>query len=215
MYCPQCKSEYRDGFLLCKECGVALAVSLPAAVSEAAPQQSGGELPVVLWCGQDPIAFSVILSALDAAEMPYRESQRRDFAASLSQPVANGHYGLPYWEVSVHPANLEAARTIMEAALRPITMVTVEPREESKNTGHAPVLGELSDSIEGFRPPVKVWSGKGVTRAQVLRNALVSHEIPCWALSAFLGGVRLLVRPDDERRAQEIIREALKRSPAA
>jgi hypothetical protein len=215
MYCPKCKSEYQAGFLLCKECGVNLVVALPAmAVAEAAPQTSG-DIPVVLWCGQDPIAFSVILAALDAADMPYRETQRRDFTASLSQPVANGYYGLPYWEVRVHPENLESARGIMETALRPLTIVAAGPKVESKSNGHAVAHEKESDCIENFRPPVRVWSGRGVSRAQVLRNALVREHIPCWALSAFLGKVRLLVSPDDEPRAQEIIREALKRNPAA
>jgi hypothetical protein len=215
MYCPKCKTEYQPAFTRCKECGAGLVSALPAAVvSETAPQTSG-DIPVVLWCGQDPIAFSVVLAALDAAEMPYRETQRRDFTAALSQPVANGFYGLPYWEVRVHPANLERARGIMETALRPLTIVATEPRVESKSRGAAVPHDEFADSAENFRPPVRVWSGKGVTRAQVLRNALVREHIPCWALSAFLGKVRLLVPPDDARRAEEIIREALKRNPAA
>jgi hypothetical protein len=215
MYCPKCKSEYQDGFVRCNECGVSLVAALPAvAAAESAPQTSD-DIPVVLWCGQDPIAFSVVLSALNAAEIPYRDTQRRDFTAALSQPVANGYYGLPFWEVRVHPANLDAARSIMETALRPLTIVAMEPGDENKTGGIDPIPHEDPDSIEKFRPPVRVWTGRGVTRAQTLRNALVNQKIPCWALSAFLGKVRLLVPPENARRAEEIIREALKRNPAA
>ena len=103
----------------------------------------------------------------------------------------------------------------METALRPLTIVEQEPRAESKANAPNTMRREADESTEKFRSPVRVWSGRGVTRAQVLRNALVREHIPCWALSAFLGKVRLLVSPEDESRAQEIIREALKRNPAA
>ena len=44
------------------------------------------EPSAVLWRGQDPVSFSVMLSALDEEGIFYKEFQRRDYAAALSQP---------------------------------------------------------------------------------------------------------------------------------
>jgi hypothetical protein len=41
MYCPQCKAEYRTGFIRCSDCDVALVDHLPAPVApEAVPHPS-------------------------------------------------------------------------------------------------------------------------------------------------------------------------------
>ena len=66
MFCPQCKAEYRDGFVRCTDCGVALQTPAAQARVEAAiPSLSQPEASAVLWRGQDPVSFSVLLSALD------------------------------------------------------------------------------------------------------------------------------------------------------
>ena len=61
MYCPQCGSEYRDGFTACADCGVALVDAPP-------PDETGEELDeewiTVLETG-DPVHLALAHSLLD------------------------------------------------------------------------------------------------------------------------------------------------------
>lgn len=64
MFCPNCRAEYREGFLRCAECDVALVHELPAEDHSATPHvtvietSSASEVPV-------------IKSLLEGAEIPY------------------------------------------------------------------------------------------------------------------------------------------------
>jgi hypothetical protein len=73
MFCPQCNAEYRAGFVRCTDCGVALQSSAAHARAEAAvAAESHVEPSAVLWRGQDPVSFSVVLSALDEEGIFYK-----------------------------------------------------------------------------------------------------------------------------------------------
>jgi hypothetical protein len=62
VYCPECRSEYRDGIYTCADCGVSLV--------EAPPTESDDEL-VTIFNTTDPALFPIIKSVLDAAGIPY------------------------------------------------------------------------------------------------------------------------------------------------
>jgi hypothetical protein len=243
MFCPNCKAEYRDGFTRCSSCDRNLVSSLALVESSESPdKQSPSERPVVLWSGQDPVTFSVILSALTEAQIPYKEWQNRDLTASLSRPLALGYYGISHWEVRVRACDLQAASAAVQEAMRPVGFLTEKPNvpvEDDAVTGKH-VAGVETDNFgdEGessasglpfssdgdvlksrldaqIRTPVEVWSGQDVSQAQVFRGSLLENQISCWALTASLGAARLLVSPDDAARAREIIREILDRTSAA
>lgn len=62
MYCPKCRSEYREGIYTCADCGVSLVDALPLA--------SDAEL-VQVFNTTDPALFPIVKSVLDAAGIPY------------------------------------------------------------------------------------------------------------------------------------------------
>lgn len=68
MYCPRCKSEYREGFTDCADCHVALVDALPATVPDDAP--AAGDLVEILSTA-DPGLIALVKSILDAEEIPY------------------------------------------------------------------------------------------------------------------------------------------------
>jgi hypothetical protein len=216
MFCPQCKSEYREGFVRCTDCGVTLQSSVAHARAEAAIAASSRPEPsVVLWRGQDPVSFSVVLSALDEEGIFYKEFQRRDYAAALSRPFALGYYGLPHWEVRVCTSDLSAARKIAEEALRPVSALAVETNWENESENSGREVGGAAAPPKQQRTPVKIWPGVEPHRAQELSDALFDQGIRCWIMSSFPAGEELLVCEEDAERAREIVRGVMERTSAA
>ena len=221
MFCPNCKSEYREGFTRCASCDVALVSSL-APEDSSAPQRekAWNERAAMLWTGQDPVTFSVILNALNAADIPYKEWQSRDVTAALSRPLSLGFYGISHWEVRVHPDNLAAACAAVKEAMRPLAILAGEDAEEKVEAAeNNAVVAEdnppPANSFERVRAPVEVWSGKDASQAEFFRGSLLENNISCWLLTASAGEARLLVPVDDAARAREIIREIVDRTSAA
>jgi hypothetical protein len=216
MFCPQCKAEYRAGFVRCADCGVALQSSKAHANAETAVAASAlPEASAVLWSGQDPVLFSVVLSALDEEGIFYKEFQRRDYAAALSQPFALGYYGLPHWEVRVCATDLCAAQRIAGAALRPVSALAVETNWESESENSGRESGESAAQPKQQQTPVKIWSGGETHRAQELSDALFDQGIRCWIISSFPAGEEVLVCEDDVDQAQIILRGVLEKTSAA
>ena len=174
------------------------------------PSQPGmnGEPPVLLWSGQDPVVFSVVISTLAAANIPYREYQGRDYTASLSMPLSNGFYGMPHWEVLVFGRDLEQARSIVGAALRPLTLVHESPGDEELGDGADSSPGESAKAHGRNSAQAEIWSGNDEALAQLFRSALLENFIACWELNASDGAMRLFVRADAVVRAREIIQKA-------
>ncbi len=173
------------------------------------------EASVVLWRGQDPVSFSVVLSALDEAGIFYKEFQRRDYAAALSQPLALGFYGLPHWEVRVCATDLSAARRIAEEALRPVSALAVETNWENESENSGREAGEAAAPPTQMQTPVKIWPGVEAHRAQELSDALFDQGIRCWIISSFPAGEELLVCEEDAERARAIVRGVMDRTSAA
>jgi len=63
MFCPQCESEYRDGFTRCGECGVDLVASLPPK-----PDHNAEYVPVTTVQGQ--LQINQIRSFLESNGIP-------------------------------------------------------------------------------------------------------------------------------------------------
>lgn len=208
MFCPTCKAEYRDGFTRCAECGVALVGQLTDSEPDSQPGPVG-EPPVILWSGQDPVAFSVVISTLDAANIPYREYQSGDYTASLSHPLTLGFYGFHHWEVRVFARDLEVARTVVGAALRPLSLVHSESHDEERGDAPNTTPNPAPDPRRKTAVQAEIWSGTDLALLQLFRSALLENFVPCWELSASNGDVRLFVSADDLPRAREIIQKAL------
>ena len=189
--------------------------TIPAQANDAPVVSSHAEPSAVLWRGQDPVSFSVVLSALDEEGIFYKEFQRRDYAAALSQPFALGYYGLPHWEVRVCATDLGAARRIAEEALRPVSALAVETNWENESENSGRPLGEVAASPKQMSAPVKIWSGGEAELAQQLSDALFDQGIRCWTISSFPAGENLLVCEEDAERARVILRGVLERTSAA
>jgi hypothetical protein len=101
MFCPVCKAEYREGFRECSDCGVALVEQLSDDSGVAAKFVGDPDAMEVLWAGVDASTSSSIVSALDAAKIPYEE----DFVESQLMPAFRNEIH----RIQVRRGDLEAA----------------------------------------------------------------------------------------------------------
>ncbi|HYL68187.1 MAG TPA: hypothetical protein VEX69_03395, partial [Candidatus Limnocylindria bacterium] len=76
MFCPLCKAEYRDGFTRCSNCDTDLVSSL-----DSSETSTPGRGPVLAWRGDDPVALSRVLAALQEAQIPSYQIPDHDHLA--------------------------------------------------------------------------------------------------------------------------------------
>lgn len=85
MFCPECGGEYRDGFLECADCGVALVATPPAPVDHG--EDAAAALVTVLETGDAGIV-AVAESLLIDSGIPYLKK-----ADALQDLFALGRFG--------------------------------------------------------------------------------------------------------------------------
>jgi hypothetical protein len=218
VFCPVCKAEYREGFTRCTECSVALITALPA------DQPAAGMSDLALaWRGTDPTAFSAALAALQGAAIPsYQVSDHDQFVWGLAIPR-------PQYRILVRKTDLEAARDLVapfgeRAALalaRDIWKGRNEFQEfEQENLHKASAEIPSSDEqapddipteLDPKNATSEVWAGEDAM-AHTLNDCLRENGIDC-VLTARGEATQVLVGPNFEARAREIIREVIEATP--
>ncbi len=86
MFCPKCRTEYKEGITVCADCGTPLVEKLPPEMPEAA------ELVTVLSTG-DLSSVALAKSILEEAQIPY---------------IAKGEY--PLEQLAVGPVEIQVDR---------------------------------------------------------------------------------------------------------
>jgi hypothetical protein len=116
MYCPECLTEYRDGFVTCADCQVALVAELPPT--------PGGEPEVRLVTVlemRDLFALSLAKAALDEAGIDFVVTGDQPLSfpgvapASIGQPPP-GNYRC---QIQVLPELEAEARSLLEPLQNP------------------------------------------------------------------------------------------------
>jgi hypothetical protein len=213
MICPDCKCEYRAGVTQCADCGVPLVDALDA---PAAPLPGDGSV-FTIWDGNDPRDFALVKEALDKAGIPFMG------------PVPTGYFILPSTrpklEVAVSLVDRERAEKAMleleELSDDPDELTPEEhealalPESDSVDYGEtASVPVDVSEDWDDDAPVSEVWNGDVEDFASTLVACLRENGIPSHKLTEN-GRWRLVVRPEREARAKEIVREVVEASPPA
>jgi hypothetical protein len=220
MFCPNCKAEYREGFMHCADCDVDLVESLGSTSSSGEPEDSGEavdlDAPELLWSGVDVGAFGQIRSALDEANIPYNDErlEARLLYRSLGNPL----------EIWIQRQDRAAARKI----LTDLFTAAGEPQQPDAADAGSPqsfqppenegwdVEGDASrGSAVDFDPEeasAEIWTGEAGGMAPILKDCLRENGIGC-AVVPGPKGECLRVYPADEVRAREIVREVVEGVP--
>jgi hypothetical protein len=177
----------------------------------------------VAWRGTDPSAFSAALAAVQGAGIAsYQISDHDQLVFELAIPR-------PQYRILVKKTDLQAARDLVApfgeragwANARDIwkgrnEFAQAELENQSGLSTDNPSLdGHAPDDIPAKLDPKsatsEVWSGEDAM-AQTLKVCLRENGIDC-VLAARVDATRVLVAPNFEARAKEIIREVIEATP--
>jgi hypothetical protein len=232
MFCPQCKAEYRQGFTRCSDCGVELVYALPMPVPRKVearnePEERNDRMviaewteckvlrrcPDALWCADDCLK-------LRGARIAYRVTEIPKVFGYQMEPR-------PEFEIAVPTAQYERAKEILGIEIElgeedlpseeEIHAVMELPAEDDAAV-HTGVQGNWD--LTNWYPEdatVEVWAGnesRGASdKSWIIELALNENHIR--NRSDFLedGTCHFFVRPEDESRAREIVREVVEGAP--
>jgi hypothetical protein len=107
MFCPQCRVEYREGFVECADCHVPLVERLR---EPATPEAEEGDLDVLIRTGlRSPVAIGLAKTLLQGAGIPFFAMDQNTTARQESGNL------IGWWTVRV-PSEREAeAREILRS----------------------------------------------------------------------------------------------------
>jgi len=210
MICPNCKCEYIRGVTQCADCGVALVDALDSSV----PDTQDGQGVVSVWEGNDPSECAAVKEALENAGIRVIDQEAAGYFIFPSMR--------PKTEIYVSSGNVEQAKKVLldlQAWDDPEEMSEGEPESlelpESESTDTDEQTSAPPDSMDDWHeddPVAEVWNGDKEDFADTLTACLREVGIGSRKLSE-AGRLRLVVRPEQESRAREIVREVVDASP--
>lgn len=214
MFCPVCKAEYRAGFTRCSDCDVSLVENLDGA--NTAPADQERELDAVLiWSGTDPQTFTAVRAALDWARIFH-------FAQTRVPGALPGLKG-QFYSVLVHRDDRNAADAVLQTLGRRADSdnsaaeddFEAQPEESDELEGSddlGPAPDDVAEDFHEDDATAEIWSGDDRGMAETVSMCLGENGIGCVVEKS--GGNRLvLVTPESEARAREIVREIVEGTP--
>ena len=210
MVCPNCKCEYIRGVRQCADCGVPLVDALDSS----APDTQDAQEVVSVWKGNDPSESAAVKDALEKAGIPVIDQEPDGYFIFPSMR--------PKSEIYVSRKNVEEAKKVLldlEAWDDPEEMTEGERESlalpESDTPGSEEEASQQPDSSDNWDeddPVAEVWNGDKEELADTLTVCLREIGIGSHKLSE-AGHWRLVVRPEQESRAREIVREVVEATP--
>jgi hypothetical protein len=210
MFCPNCKCEYIRGVTECADCGVPLVDTLES--SETSPADDFRL--VAIWRGNDREEYESVKEALKNAGVPYTAPDSKSFFSFLPSEAT--------LEIWISDADQEKAKKIildLEGRVDPDELTPEEidslalPESDVPDSDEQTSLEpDLSDDWDEDDPVAEVWNGEKEEFADTLAACLREIGIGSHKLSES-GHWRLVVRPEQESRAKEIVREVVEASP--
>lgn len=211
MICPNCKCEYVRGVTQCADCGIPLVDAL-----ESPETNPAADVRIVaIWQGHDPAEYEGVKEALESAEIPFTTGPDSKSDSSFLRTESR-------MEMWVSEADREKARKILLDFQGRVDPDELTPEEieslalpESDQPDNEELESELQDVSREWNeddPVAEVWNGESEVFADSLIACLREIGISSRKLTE-AGHWRLVVRPEQESRAKEIVREVVEASP--
>jgi hypothetical protein len=206
MVCPNCKCEYIRGVTECADCGVPLVQAL--APEDANPLDNVRLVSV--WQGNDPSECERVKAALENAGIEFLDRDSKNLDVFV--PLGSNR------EIFVSTADRAAAKKIIldedgsidPDELTPEGIEALTLPESDQPESDAPQ--DLSVEWHEDDPTVAAWTGESEVLADNLVMCLREVGIASRKLSD-PGPWQVVVRPEQESRAKEIVREVVEASP--
>lgn len=215
MFCPKCKVEYRPGFTRCSDCGVDLVEELPEGDS------SSDEALTLIWECADGAECVGVCRDLKSANIPYKVDQ-------IPYERTAGMAVEWRYRILISPNDLDQAKGLLGIDAPQHTIPSsdsddeevIDPSVELPDIS-APSIGKpnrCDTYLEPWYPEdatAEVWSQDGDDLSSTIERSLDANYIHSRCDSDESGGKKILVRPEDESFAREIVREILEGTPLA
>ena len=163
-----------------------------------------------LWTGEDLLLHDQLLESLDAAGIHfYDQTAGLDPRARRDDPLFIGrrpHFG---FEVMVSSSQLAAGEQILDKLLEAELEDVSLPAGDDNESQAPPPMPDIQE-----KPTCEIWLGENQEIVAFVEAALSENEI-LFRTENTWQGVAVYVRPSDESRAREILREILEASPPA
>jgi hypothetical protein len=211
MFCPNCKCEYLAGVTQCSDCGVPLVSQLDA---ESSFSLSHGSITRV-WSGTGSPEFTAVKAALESASIEYKISEPAEYFFVLTAG--------PKMEIWVSNDDAERAKKVLlereeqidltEFTDEEMKSLELPAKDDPETDSTTIILDDTSEDWDDEQPVSEVWKGGEEDFANTLtacfrENGIQSHKV------AEGDRWRLVVRPQQEARAKEIVREVVEARPS-
>ncbi len=243
LYCPQCGTEYREGYSSCSDCHVLLVRERPKGRELQSVAESGdpGKDPYTeFWHGEDARLHAELCSLLDEAEIPHITIQKEDRLFRLTTQ--------PSLQLAVPFSQLEKAESVIRETFGETPELpdsgtqsdggkkTEEIDDWTKfagDTSRKGFLPAIFEKLRGPRPPAgetrraqrkepDEWRAEEATIEVWSGPDAAFAEMIAASLreneilsrcDAFKSSQIVLVEPKDQVRAREIVRQIVEATP--
>ncbi len=165
MYCPQCKTEYRQGFTRCTDCDVELVYEPPPSASGPGKAGARAENPedpfCSFWRGDDPHIHAELCELLNEEGIPHKTVRREDHLFNLNTKSA--------FEVGIPFSQFEKA----EAAIKDAYGTGVEQRDAAHLLPFSESYTEGHDKVFPWQPLAKGYARTLMGRGEEPENEAV------------------------------------------
>jgi hypothetical protein len=230
MYCPNCGAEYRPDFATCADCQVALVADPPTKRAKSAAvfneneedqhefaDDSEHDSFVLVWSGMDPRGHADARAVLADENIPARTIHHQDHLiyAAVSSP----------FEIYVPAAMAGQAKHALKAAnaseesldqLAESGALEIPADDDEDPDGNVLIRSTIAKraryAIDDDAQEVTVWTGEDSDIAHMIEASLRENGIAS-SVTSEAAATSISVHPEDEPRAQEIIREITDATP--